>query len=76
MASDLVLPAVRIDDAVLRASLDAIISTDAQGVVLEFNPAAEVMFGYARDDVIVDPDSRQYEVRGHCATRRLGAAAA
>lgn len=40
------------DDAVLRASLDAIISIDAHGVVLEFNPAAERMFGYVRGDVI------------------------
>ena len=72
MASDLVLPAVRIDDAVLRASLDAIISTDAQGVVLEFNPAAEVMFGYARDDVIgadmaelvIPPAQREAHRRG------------
>lgn len=52
MASDIALPAGRVDDAVLRASLDAIISIDAGGVVLEFNPAAERMFGYARDDVI------------------------
>ncbi|HWI07588.1 MAG TPA: EAL domain-containing protein, partial [Solirubrobacteraceae bacterium] len=72
VASDLVLPAVRIDDAVLRASLDAIISTDAQGVVLEFNPAAEVMFGYARDDVIgadmaelvIPPAQREAHRRG------------
>ncbi|MFP5361674.1 MAG: EAL domain-containing protein [Thermoleophilia bacterium] len=40
------------DDAVLRASLDAMISIDASGVVLEFNRAAERMFGYAREDVI------------------------
>lgn len=40
------------DDAVLRASLDAIISIDSHGVVLEFNPAAERMFGYVREDVI------------------------
>jgi diguanylate cyclase (GGDEF)-like protein/PAS domain S-box-containing protein len=52
VASDLVLPAARIDDAVLRAALDAIISIDARGVVLEFNPAAERMFGYVRDDVV------------------------
>jgi len=41
-----------VDDAVLRASLDAIVSIDAHGAVLEFNPAAERMFGYARDEVI------------------------
>ena len=52
MASDLALPAARVDDAVLRAALDAIISIDAYGIVVEFNPAAERMFGYVRDDVI------------------------
>ena len=52
VASDLALPAARIDDAVLRASLDAIITIDAHGVVLEFNPAAEQMFGFLRDDVV------------------------
>ena len=52
MASDLAPPAARVDDAVLRASLDAIISIDAYGVVLEFNPAAERMFGYVRGDVL------------------------
>ncbi len=52
MASDLGFPAARVDDAVLRVSLDAIISIDAYGVVLEFNPAAERMFGYMRDDVV------------------------
>ncbi|MEA2221630.1 MAG: hypothetical protein QOH83_6 [Solirubrobacteraceae bacterium] len=52
MATDLVISAARIDDAVLRASLDGIISIDAQGIVIEFNPAAERMFGYTRDGVI------------------------
>ena len=72
VASDLALPAARIDDAVLRASLDAIISIDAQGVVLEFNPAAERMFGYVRDDVVgtdmaelvVPPAQREAHRRG------------
>lgn len=52
MAPQLALPAARADDPLLRAALDAIISIDASGAVLEFNPAAERMFGYAREDVI------------------------
>ncbi|HEX8159099.1 MAG TPA: EAL domain-containing protein [Solirubrobacteraceae bacterium] len=45
-------PSARVDDVVLRSSLDAIVSIDADGVVLEFNPAAERMFGYARAEVL------------------------
>jgi diguanylate cyclase (GGDEF)-like protein/PAS domain S-box-containing protein/excisionase family DNA binding protein len=52
VALDLAPPAVRVDDALLRASLDAIISIDAYGRVLEFNPAAELMFGYVRGEVV------------------------
>ena len=72
VASDLALPPAGIDDAVLRASLDAIVSIDAHGAVLEFNPAAERMFGYVRDDVIgadmaqliVPPARREAHRRG------------
>jgi PAS domain S-box-containing protein/excisionase family DNA binding protein len=42
----------RVEDIVLRVSLDAVISIDARGVVLEFNPAAERMFGYLRAQVL------------------------
>jgi PAS domain S-box-containing protein len=38
--------------AILASTLDAIVSVDASGIVAEFNPAAEAMFGYARGDVI------------------------
>ncbi len=38
--------------AVLETALDAIISCDSQGRVVEFNPAAERMFGYTRDDAV------------------------
>jgi PAS domain S-box-containing protein len=49
--------------AILDTALDAIISIDAQGLVREWNPAAEKMFGYKReealgremDDLIVPP---------------------
>ncbi|MEA2184189.1 MAG: hypothetical protein QOF69_3374 [Solirubrobacteraceae bacterium] len=51
-AGDTCSPSARVDDIVLRSSLDGIISIDARGVVLEFNPAAERMFGYARAEVL------------------------
>ena len=38
--------------AMLESALDAIVSMDAAGRVVEFNPAAERMFGYRRDDVL------------------------
>ncbi|QEL14717.1 PAS domain S-box protein [Limnoglobus roseus] len=38
--------------AVLRASLDAIITIDAAGRVLAFNPAAELLFGYAAAEAV------------------------
>jgi PAS domain S-box-containing protein len=41
--------------AILEASLDAIVIMDHQGRVVEFNPAAESMFGYARSEVLGRP---------------------
>jgi PAS domain S-box-containing protein len=38
--------------AILEAALDAIITIDHEGKILEFNPAAETMFGYARSEAI------------------------
>jgi len=38
--------------AILDTALDAIITMDKRGVVTEFNPAAERMFGYRRDEVL------------------------
>ena len=37
--------------AILESALDAIISMDEQGCIVDFNPAAERIFGYKRDDV-------------------------
>jgi len=47
-----IIPSARVDATVLRSSLDGIVSIDADGLVLEFNPAAERMFGYDRALVI------------------------
>ncbi|GGS01509.1 ATP-binding protein [Deinococcus sedimenti] len=37
-----------LNKAVIRSALDGIITCDEQGVITEFNPAAEHMFGHAR----------------------------
>ena len=58
--------------AVLAAALDAVIIADADGVVLEFNPAACRTFGYRREDaigrelaeLIVPPELRTRHRRG------------
>jgi PAS domain S-box-containing protein len=58
--------------AVMETALDAIVTMDAEGRIVEFNPAAERIFGYARDQVIglrvedtlVPPDQRQTHRRG------------
>ena len=36
----------------LRTALDSIVTIDHEGKIVDFNPAAELMFGYRRDDVI------------------------
>jgi two-component system cell cycle sensor histidine kinase/response regulator CckA len=41
--------------AVLEAALDAIVMMDHTGVVTEFNPSAERMFGYARAEAVGEP---------------------
>jgi PAS domain S-box-containing protein len=38
--------------AILEAALDCIITIDAEGKVLEWNPAAEKTFGYRREEVL------------------------
>jgi PAS domain S-box-containing protein len=38
--------------AILQTALDAIITIDQEGTILEFNPAAEQMFGYKRAEVL------------------------
>ncbi|MEO5345181.1 MAG: response regulator [Magnetococcus sp. YQC-9] len=41
--------------AILAHALDAIITTDGEGRVVEFNPAAEQLFGYSREVVLGQP---------------------
>ena len=38
--------------AILESALDCIITADHDGKIIEFNPAAEKTFGWARDDII------------------------
>ncbi len=68
-----------VKDGIVRTALDAIVGMDADGCVLEWNPAAEQTFGFARDeavgrsmaDLIVPPALREPHRRGlahHLAT--------
>ena len=58
--------------AVLDVALDCIITMDHDGCILEFNPAAEKLFGRAREDVfgkqlsdiVIPPQSRKAHERG------------
>ena len=58
--------------AVLAAALDAIVIADADGVVLEFNPAAVATFGYSREqavgrelaELIIPPQLRERHRQG------------
>jgi PAS domain S-box-containing protein len=58
--------------AMLETALDAIITIDQEGKIIEFNPAAEKTFGYSRDDVlgrqivdlIIPPSLRARHVQG------------
>jgi PAS domain S-box-containing protein len=58
--------------AIVQVALDCIITMDHQGNILEFNPAAEKLFGRSRDDVAgkplsaiaLPPDAREAYERG------------
>jgi PAS domain S-box-containing protein len=58
--------------AIVESALDCIIAMDADGIVSEFNPAAERTFGYRREDaigsrlsdLIIPPESREAHDRG------------
>jgi PAS domain S-box-containing protein len=58
--------------AILVTALDAIISIDHEGRITEFNPAAEALFGYSREealgsrmaDLIIPPSLREAHSKG------------
>ena len=66
--------------AIVRGALDAIIAIDADGVVTEFNPAAERLFGYTRDEavgqemaaLIIPPSFREAHRAGLTRQRETG----
>jgi len=59
-------------NAVIDAALDCIIMMDQDGIVVEFNPAAEATFGYSRDeavgsllaDLVIPPDLQEAHHKG------------
>jgi len=66
--------------AIVESALDCVVVMDQDGAVLEFNPAAERIFGYRRDDVIgqlladlvVPPERRQEHTEGLARYVRTG----
>ncbi|MPY71342.1 MAG: PAS domain S-box protein [Alphaproteobacteria bacterium] len=58
--------------AILAGALDAILTIDGDGIIVEYNPAAEILFGYDRSeaiggslaDLIVPPDQREAHRNG------------
>jgi diguanylate cyclase (GGDEF)-like protein/PAS domain S-box-containing protein len=66
--------------AVLDAALDGIVTMNEQGLIVEFNAAAEQMFGYRRAevvgrpmvDVLVPPDMREAHTKGFERYQRTG----
>ena len=61
--------------AVIEGALDGIITIDAKGKIVEFNPAAEEIFGYEKKtvlgktlgDIIIPPSQRQMHQEKHSA---------
>jgi PAS domain S-box-containing protein len=59
--------------AILESALDAIITMDSEGRILEFNPAAETTFGYKREEIIgrslanalIPPGFREMHIRAY-----------
>jgi PAS domain S-box-containing protein len=58
--------------AIVESALDCILTTDASGLLVEFNPAAERTFGYGRaealgrrmEDLVIPPAGREAHRRG------------
>jgi PAS domain S-box-containing protein len=71
-AEDAVRAGEALNRAILAAALDAVVAVDDAGRVLEFNPAAERIFGYRREEaigrdmaeLIVPPALREQHRRG------------
>ena len=61
-----------IKNAIIKSSLDAVITINHQGKIIEFNPEAERMFGYSRTEalgnsvaeLIIPPSLRERHSRG------------
>jgi diguanylate cyclase (GGDEF)-like protein/PAS domain S-box-containing protein len=59
--------------ALVNGAFDGIVTTDEQGTIVEFNPAAERIFGFVRDNVvgrplssvIVPPKYREAHIKAH-----------
>jgi diguanylate cyclase (GGDEF)-like protein/PAS domain S-box-containing protein len=68
--------------AIMQASLDALVTIDARGNIIEFNPAAERTFGFSRAqalgqpmaDLIIPPSLRAAHRRGFAHYLATGAA--
>src|SRR5207245_4039367 len=66
--------------AILESALDCIITMDANGIVREFNPAAERVFGFRREEavgkelaeLIIPPRTREQHRRGLAHYLRTG----
>lgn len=54
-AADILRESEARKSTILKVAPDSIITMDTNGLIIEFNPAAEAMFGYARDEVVGKP---------------------
>lgn len=60
--------------AFFRTALDAIVTIDHSGAITEFNPAAERLFGYSRNEAVGQPMGRLIIPPQHRQVYRLGLA--
>lgn len=59
-------------EGILQASLDAIIVADAHGAIVEFNPSAEALFGWSREEIIKRPLAETIVPLSHRAAHEKG----
>ena len=70
------------EGAILQSALDCVVTIDAEGRIVEFNPAAEKTFGYVREeilgqdmaDLIIPPDFRESHRNGMIRYLKTGEA--